>query len=65
MLTIVFVTTPTIAVASAANFHHVLVTAVHISEGEIASGVVVELADMDSLEVVLSVDEVDSVDARG
>ncbi len=36
-----------------------VVTAVHISEGEIANGVVVELADMSSLEVVLSVDEVD------
>jgi multidrug efflux pump subunit AcrA (membrane-fusion protein) len=32
---------------------------VHVSEGEIASGIVVELADLNSLEVVLSVDEVD------
>lgn len=36
-----------------------VVTAVHVSEGEIASGIVVELADLNSLEVVLSVDEVD------
>ena len=36
-----------------------VVTAVYVSEGEIASGVVVALADMNSLEVVLSVDEVD------
>lgn len=36
-----------------------IVTAVHVSEGEIASGVVVELVDSSSFEVVLSVDEVD------
>lgn len=36
-----------------------VVTAVHINKGEIASGVVVELADMSRLEVVLNVDEVD------
>ena len=36
-----------------------VVTAVHASEGEFASGVVVELVDLDSLEVVLEVDEVD------
>jgi HlyD family secretion protein len=36
-----------------------VVTAVHISEGEFTSGPVIELADMDHLEIVLSVDEVD------
>lgn len=36
-----------------------VVTAVYVSEGEIASGPVVELVDSSSLEVVLSVDEVD------
>jgi HlyD family secretion protein len=36
-----------------------VVTAVYVSEGEIASGPVVELVDSRSLEVVLSVDEVD------
>ena len=36
-----------------------LVTAVHVAEGEVASGVVIELIDKSSLEVVLSVDEVD------
>jgi HlyD family secretion protein len=36
-----------------------VVTAVHVSAGEIANGVVVELADLNNLEVVLSVDEVD------
>ncbi|MAT95914.1 MAG: hypothetical protein CL608_02005 [Anaerolineaceae bacterium] len=36
-----------------------VVTAVYVSEGEIASGPVVELVDGNSLEVVLSVDEVD------
>lgn len=36
-----------------------VVTAVHVTEGELASGVVVELVDMQNLEVVLQVDEVD------
>ena len=36
-----------------------VVTAVYVTEGEIASGPVVELVDSSSLEVVLSVDEVD------
>lgn len=36
-----------------------VVTAVYVSEGEIASGPMVELVDGNSLEVVLSVDEVD------
>ncbi len=36
-----------------------IVTAVHISEGEFASGVVIELVDHNSLQVVLEVDEVD------
>jgi HlyD family secretion protein len=36
-----------------------VVTAVHVSEGEVASGVVVELMDESSLEVVLEVDEID------
>jgi HlyD family secretion protein len=36
-----------------------VVTAVYVSDGEIANSVVVELADMSGLEVVLSVDEVD------
>lgn len=36
-----------------------LVTAVHVSEGELASGVLVEMVDSASLEVVLDVDEVD------
>ena len=36
-----------------------VVTAVHVVEGELASGVAVELLDMDSLEVVLTVDEAD------
>lgn len=36
-----------------------VVTAVHTSEGEFASGPVVELIDLDSLQVVLKVDEVD------
>jgi HlyD family secretion protein len=36
-----------------------VVTAVHVSEGESANGVVIELADTSSLEVVLEVDEVD------
>lgn len=36
-----------------------LVTAVNVSEGEYATGVVVELVDNSSLELVLSVDEVD------
>jgi RND family efflux transporter MFP subunit len=35
------------------------VTAVHVSEGELASGVAVELIEMDSLRVVLTVDEAD------
>lgn len=39
-----------------------VVTAVNFSEGELASGVVVELVDNNSLEVVLSVDEVDIAD---
>ena len=36
-----------------------VVTAIYASEGEFASGTVVELVDIDSLEVVLEVDEVD------
>ena len=36
-----------------------VVTAVYVSEGEIANGAVVELVDSSSLELVLSVDEVD------
>lgn len=36
-----------------------IVTAVHVSEGEIASGIVVELVDTTNLEVVLQVDEID------
>jgi HlyD family secretion protein len=36
-----------------------VITAVYVTEGEIASGAVVELVDSGSLEVVLSVDEVD------
>lgn len=36
-----------------------VVTAVHVNAGEIASGVVVEIIDNNSLEVVLEVDEVD------
>lgn len=36
-----------------------VVTAVYVSEGEQASGVVAQLVDLDSLEAVLSVDEVD------
>lgn len=36
-----------------------VVTAVYVSEGEIANGPVIELVDSRSLEVVLSVDEVD------
>lgn len=36
-----------------------LVTAVHVSEGEIASGVAVELLDPGSMQVVLDVDEID------
>jgi HlyD family secretion protein len=36
-----------------------LVTAVNVSEGEYATGVVIELVNSSSLEVVLSVDEVD------
>jgi multidrug efflux pump subunit AcrA (membrane-fusion protein) len=36
-----------------------VVTAVHVREGEIASGVMVELADLSRLEVVVPVDEVD------
>lgn len=36
-----------------------VVTAVYVSEGEIASGPVVELVDSSSLELILSVDEVD------
>ena len=36
-----------------------VITAVYVTEGEIASGPVVELVDSGSLEVVLSVDEVD------
>ena len=36
-----------------------IVTAVHISEGEFASGIVIELVDHNSLEVILEVDEVD------
>ena len=36
-----------------------MITEVFVSEGEIASGVVIEMVDSSSLEVVLSVDEVD------
>jgi HlyD family secretion protein len=36
-----------------------MVTAVHVSAGELASGVLIEMVADDSLEVVLSVDEVD------
>lgn len=36
-----------------------LITAVHVAEGEQASGIAIEMVDMDSLEVVLGVDEVD------
>jgi HlyD family secretion protein len=36
-----------------------IVTAVYVAEGEIASGPVVALIDRDSMEVVLSVDEID------
>ena len=36
-----------------------VITAVNVSEGETASGILVELVDSDSLEVVLDVDEVD------
>jgi HlyD family secretion protein len=36
-----------------------IVTAVYVSEGEIASGPVVELVDSNSLELILSVDEID------
>lgn len=36
-----------------------VVTAVHVAEGEQASGLAVEMADTNSLEVVLDVDEVD------
>jgi HlyD family secretion protein len=36
-----------------------VVTAVAVSEGEVASGAAVTLVDMDSLEVVLAVDEID------
>jgi HlyD family secretion protein len=35
------------------------VTAVHVAAGELASGLAVELADTESLEVVLAVDEID------
>ncbi|MCA9960986.1 MAG: HlyD family efflux transporter periplasmic adaptor subunit, partial [Anaerolineales bacterium] len=38
------------------------VTAVHVNEGEIASGIVIELVDTHNLEVILSVDEVDLAD---
>lgn len=36
-----------------------VVTAVNFSEGELASGPAVEIVDIDSLEIILSVDEVD------
>ncbi|MCP4356703.1 MAG: efflux RND transporter periplasmic adaptor subunit [Chloroflexi bacterium] len=36
-----------------------VVTAIHVSEGELASGLAVEIVDPDSLEGVLSVDEID------
>ena len=36
-----------------------VITAVHVAEGERANGLAVDLVDTDSLEVVLSVDEVD------
>jgi HlyD family secretion protein len=35
------------------------VTAVHVAAGELASGLAVELADMENLEVLLAVDEID------
>ena len=41
-----------------------VVTAVHVSEGELASGVAVELVDPASMEVVLDVDEVDVGDLQ-
>jgi HlyD family secretion protein len=40
------------------------VTAVHVAEGELANGVVVELADSTNLQIVLDVDEVDIGDLR-
>lgn len=36
-----------------------VITAVHVAEGEMASGMVIEMIDTNSLEVVLNVDEVD------
>ncbi|MFZ0545258.1 MAG: efflux RND transporter periplasmic adaptor subunit [Candidatus Promineifilaceae bacterium] len=36
-----------------------VITAVNVAEGELASGVIVEMVDTNSLEVVLSVDEID------
>jgi HlyD family secretion protein len=36
-----------------------MVTAVHVSQGEFASGPVIELVDMETLQVILEVDEVD------
>lgn len=36
-----------------------VVTAVHYAEGEVASGAVIELVDLNNLEVILEVDEVD------
>ena len=36
-----------------------VVTAVHVAEGEMASGLVIELVDINRLEVVLNVDEID------
>lgn len=36
-----------------------VITAIHVAEGELASGLAVQLVDMDSLEVVLDVDEID------
>lgn len=36
-----------------------VITAIHVAEGELASGLAIQLVDMDSLEVVLDIDEVD------
>jgi HlyD family secretion protein len=36
-----------------------VITAVNVAEGEIASGIVIELVDLNSLEVILNVDEID------
>ncbi len=41
-----------------------VVTAVHVNEGELANGILVEMVDSSSLELVLAVDEVDIGDIR-